>query len=130
RVEVVLENRLGFEASLAGPGFAGRAAPVRLDQADGNVLALLEIAAEEVADGAEIDRGFRRAFEPDAAGLGHGDSALRLPMGHFLYVEEADVRVLRGVRGLLSRIVLLHSRDLQLHVRLARAEPDVADQHA
>ena len=83
-LEQRLVLRVGGEQVAADPGLAGRAAPGVVDQADRHVERLVELAAEEVADGRELPDGLGRADLPLAlevvlrllrADLGHGDQA-------------------------------------------------------
>ena len=50
-LDQLVVQRLAFHAVAANPGFAGRAAPGVVDQADRHIELFVEFAAEEIADG-------------------------------------------------------------------------------
>lgn len=112
---------VGFEEVAADPGFGSAATPGVVDEADGDVEHLVEDATVEEAHGAEVADGGRGAGLPGAfevvlgflgADLRDGDEA---DVGEF---GRGDFEV--GVPG---------GTDGPLHVGLAGAEPDFADEH-
>ena len=112
---------VGFEEVAADPGFGSAAAPGVVDESDGDVEHLVEDATVEEADGAEVADSCRGAGLPGAfevvlgflgADLRDGDEA---DVGEF---GRGDFEV--GVPG---------GTDGPLHVGLAGAEPDFADEH-
>ena len=119
-VERLLEVGHRVQGPFAGPGLGHGPAPARMDQPDRHAKLTLKLAAEEVADGRESPRGLGRANLPrgldDAGGL-EGDL-----LGH---AQEADSRII-GRRDLVPAVP--GRPEGPLHVRLARADPDVADE--
>ena len=114
----------GLGGLVGNPGLDGRAGPGRLDEADRDVgHRLLQRLPEEVADGGEglCVRGV--AGRPAVVVR---QVALRRERGAVAVVEEADPRV--HVR----LDVLLPAREppavVHVHVRLAGAEPDIANE--
>ncbi len=116
----------GFEGGVCGeraaarPRLGGRAAPGGVDESDGHLKTLVQLAAEEVADRRERRGLLRRRDDPAAFHVFE-----RLTGGLLRDGEE----VYEGVvgRGRLFRAVL-GVGERPLHVRLTRADPDLADE--
>ena len=88
----------------------------------GHVLeGLVQLPAEEVADGRELADGLRGADLPLAVEVVLG--RLGADVGHG---DQAD---LREVGGQPLQVGVVGVVDVPLHVRLARADPDLADEH-
>ena len=105
----------------AHPGLDRRAAPRGIDQPDRHVELLVQLTAEEVACGREVAHGLRAAKSPVASAI-----VLRLRGRLAIDGEQADFRVVgRGNLGILVG----HTTYAHRHVRLARAEPHLADQY-
>ena len=116
----------GFEASIllqhiaAHPGLRGAAAPRVVDQTHRHIERLMQRAAEEKAHTAEFAHIGWRALRPRAF-----EVILRLLRADLRHGDEADVWELR--RGDLQ-IGVIALRDAPLHVRLAGADPHLADE--
>ncbi len=107
----------------AQPGFDARAAERGVDQAHRHVHVLLQLAREVVAGRGELrhvrGRGRLPAHRSGEIAARRGHAGLRHP-------EQADA-VVAGAGDLRARVqAAMH---LQLHVRLAAAQPHIADQH-
>ena len=81
---------VGGEQVAADPGLAGRAAPGIVDQADRHVERLVELPAEEVADGGESLDGLGRADFPLALKI-----VLRLLRADLRDRDQADLGIVR-----------------------------------
>ena len=127
------ENRhkggVGADGVEAGPGFGGCASPGGVDEADGDVLFLLEVASEEVGDGGEACGGFGGALRPADGGLDVFEGIVRAV---FFNAEEADLRVVGGgdfFGGVLDDGVAGEAEQRHLHVGLAGGKPEIADEN-
>ena len=123
-----LRNEVGHGAEGGGadPGLRDGAAPGGVNQPDRDMLRLLKMPPEEVADRAEsapapCGYALRGAILPVA-----DDEVLRLPSDLLRHAEQANVGV-GGFGDLIRRVVDL--ADAHLHVRLSGADPDIADQY-
>ena len=112
------------------PGGDGCAAPGGVDEADGDVLAGVDLAAEEEGDGGEAGGG-----GGIAGGPGGGLVVEGIVVGFFVEDEEmdlaADVRIGGGgdlLVGVLDDGRAREAAKGHLHVGLAGGEPDVADE--
>ena len=91
-----------------------------MDQPHRHLEVLVHLPAEVIHDRGELGDRFRRADNPPGVDVLDGNRC-RLPRD----VEQPDLRKLRR-RDLCVRVVRLPDRPL--HVRLARADPHVADE--
>ena len=120
------EGGVGADGVEAGPGFGGCATPGGVDEADGDVLLLLEVAGEEISDRGEAGGGFGCALRPAGGGL---DVFERIVGGILFYQKEADLRVVGGgdlFGGVLDDGVAGEAEEGHLHVGLAGGKPEVA----
>ena len=116
-----LQLLVGGELVTLHPGFGGAAAPGVVDQAHRHAKRLVELPAEEIADGGKITHRLGRARRPRAV-----EVPLRLLRAPVRHGDQPDVGKLRG--GLLE-VGVVGVVDAPLHVRLAGADPDLADEH-
>ena len=114
------EMGVGFEEVTADPGFGSAAAPGVVDESDGDVEHLMEDAAVEEADGAEVADSCWGAGLPGAFEVGLGFLGADLRDG-----DEADVGEFCGGD---FEVGVPGGADGPLHVGLAGAEPDFADE--
>ena len=120
-VENRCEVRVGFERRARRPGFGWGAAPRAVDQADRHAEVEVQLAAEVVGNRREASRGLAVAALP--GGVDVVRRARRRDVGQ---AEQADGGIVRRFsRGLAVRRAVQRP----LHVGLARAQPDFADQH-
>ena len=105
------------------PGARRAAAPTGVDKADRHAFAVgAQLLGHEVAGGREwLDRGGRGG----GPGQRLGEFGLRHRRGRLLDHRQADA-VVGGGAHLVPGVE--RARDRGFHVRLARAQPDVADQ--
>ena len=120
-----LERRFGGQRLPAGPFLGRRAAPGGEDQANGHFQFLVQIAAEEVAGGGKSaptagTQGLRAAHSPI-----RGDILGGLAGSLFGDPEESDAGIIGGSD---FRLAVFGRADAHLHVRLTRANPNLADQ--
>src|SRR5262249_39518998 len=113
--------RIRFEQISAYPRLAGRPAPGVVDQTDGDTQRLVELPAEKVADGGELADRRWRADLPLSV-----EVALWLLRTHLRNGDKPDLGIVRRLR---FKVRVIGLRDRPLHVRLAGAEPDFADEH-
>ena len=132
RVELVehgLELRTGRDGLAPDPRLRGARAVRPGDDANRDIDLLLQVAGQEVADGREFPHRLGAADAPCAR-----DGGLRFISPAPLAGEHADQRVIRR-RHLLGfvvhtgKVVLGRLRDGEIHVRLARAQPDLTHEH-
>ena len=106
------------------------AAPGRGDQADRNIEVLQQLPAEKVAAGRKVRRRLRIADLPAETGLVRQRPLRRQPAGQHGVVKP-DSRIIRmpellfGIQGPEKRIL---RKNRHLHIGLAGAHPDFADQ--
>ena len=128
-------RKLVFQRATVYPCFGRRATNGVAYQAYRYLQAILEHLTEIVGNGRELTGSLRRANGPSSIGevlqmverVEHGCLPLyRIGTPTRLHVEEANLVV-----GRLRDIALAGSRpaEVELHVRLARAEPHLACQH-
>ena len=117
----VLERGLGVERRPGRPAFGRRAAPGSVDQADRHAEGLLHVDAEEVRRGAETTGRLRGAARPAALAI-----LLRAFGPDVRDGEQADLRMVGGRDVLLG---MIGRTQVHFHVRLARADPELAEQH-
>ena len=98
-------------------GPAGRG----VDQPDRDLELLLQVAAEKVTDAGKVDDRLRRAHLPRAA----GDRPLRRGRRGAGDAQQAKHGVIGGGDLLLE---VVRAADVEGHVRLTAAQPDVAEQ--
>ena len=113
------ETRIFFDRLAAHPRLGGGTAPRVIDQPDGHIKNVVEVAAVEIADGAEILGVGRICNLPFAFEIGF--QFLRADLRHG---DDAEVGATR-TRALDVAGVGLAERPL--HVRLTGAHPDFAD---
>ncbi len=115
------QRRLLLETAERRPGFDQRPAPRRVDQAHRHLEVLVEVTPEEV--------GHRRETA-DRLGAAHGPFAGRyvLPRQRGRDPRHLQVADLRPGRRRLLRLEVQRTHHGELHVRLARTQPDLADQ--
>ena len=116
-----LEDGMRGELVALHPRLGGAAAPSIVDEADRHAERLVQLPPEEIADGRELADRFRRAGLPRAL-----EVPLRFLNTNLRHRDEADVRKLRGGFLEVGIVRLVHA---PLHVRLAGADPDLADEH-
>ena len=121
-----LQRRILREHVAARPRLGRRAAPRAVDEADRHVARPLQLAREEVADRREVRDARRRGDHPGRRRVHRRHVVLRVERGDALHREQADARMVGGRDLLVGVLRLAH---LPLHVRLARADPDLADEH-
>ena len=116
------ERSIGAESVKAGPRLGRGSSPRRLDQADGHTQLLLQIAREEVGDGGEVGGGFRSARGPSFG----FDIFQRIVCRLVLHQEQANLGILCRRD---FRLCVDQAGHGELHVRLARCDPDVTDKN-
>ena len=116
-----LQLLVGGELVALHPGLGGAAAPGVIDQADRHAERLVELPAEEIADGRKIAHRVGRAGGPLAV-----EVPLWLLRAHLRHRDQADVGKLCGR---LLEVGVVGVVDAPLHVRLAGTDPDLADEH-
>ena len=120
------EGGVGGEAVERGPGLGGGAAPGGVDEADGDVFALAELAAVEEGDGGEAGGGGGVRGGPGGGGVFGGDVG-----GVVGDEQEADLREVGGgdlFVGVFDDGGVGEAAEGHLHVGLAGGDPDVADE--
>ena len=121
------ERRVGGDGIEADPGFGGAAAPSGVDEPDRDVLALFDLASEEIGYGGELGGGGRGAKRP-----GGGLVAKWIVGGIVANEQEANVGTV-GCRDFLGSVLQhgLSGEALEghFHVGLAGSEPDVSDEN-
>ncbi len=113
----------GTQGLVADPGLQLRTAPRRIDQPHRHVDLLLQLACEVITGSRKVFDRLRRGALPRCSAA---ETALRCRAGLCGHLEHADAGVV-GIGDLAARIQ--RAMHLQFHVRLPRAQPDIADQH-
>ncbi len=122
QIEALIVSAQGAQARLAEPGFDARSAERRVNQAERHRHRFLQLAREVITGRRKISDGVRLGGLPGnrrlkmlqrrrAAGVGNGQNADQIIGGAGNFA--------RGVQ---------RSRNRQLHVRLAGAQPHIAHQ--
>ncbi len=122
-VQGLVHAALPAQRARAGPGLDPGPTPRRLDQPHRHVDRALQFARKVEAGGGEIAHRIRRCRCPGSAVV---EGLLCLHGGVLRYGEQPDPWH-RGCGNLAGCVERAPHR--QFHVRLARAQPHVADQH-
>ena len=123
RADLVRDIRHLVDAREAGrrrPRLDTGPAPRRRDESDGRLQLLVEMPPEEIEHGREVRHRLRRAGRPPRVHV-----PLRHAAQDVRHEEQANLRVL-GLSDLPKAVG--RGPHAPLHVRLARADPDLADQ--
>ena len=91
-----------------------------MDQSDRHIEIPIEIATEEIGDRGKLPGRLGRAFGPRAMRVRKGFHS-----GLARHVEEADPREICRLNG---RLAGRRTGEGELHVRLSRANPNIADE--
>ena len=124
------EGAVGSQSGEADPGGDGCAAPGGVDEADGDVLAGVDLAAEEEGNGREVGGGGGVARGPGGGLVVEG-----IVVGLFVEDEETELTTKSGIGGGGNFFVGVfddggvgEAAEGHLHVGLAGGEPDIADE--
>ena len=123
---VILEFGNRFESGNARPGFGRRAAPRRVNDADGDVQTALDVVAEGVGHRGEPADRFGAALVPLGEVLQVALVVDGCGGGPPFNGEEPEVRVLRTGSNFLRVVATVNGH---LHVRLPGADPHLTDRH-